>query len=263
MPFGSLLSYAKGKSVKTADETSITIGTLGSIGLKILGIPHLGNRARARIINKYIKKTKNKTALDAGCGIGLYSFEIAKKGYSVTGIDFDNEKIITAKDISKKSKINVDFKTGDITKMKYKNSFDLVLCSDVLEHINQDELALDNLISALKKEGNLILTIPRNTPYTLKNSEYIKNYKRFFHERPGYKDKELIEKLKKKGLKIIIKRSYSSPIFRFAFSINEKLYKHQILLGIFFYPLYLLTYFDFLYDSENDGLFILAKKITI
>lgn len=52
----------------------------------------------------------------------------------------------------------------DVTKMKYKNRFDVVLCLNVLEHVYDYQKAIDNIYSALKKGGTAIVAVPAFYP---------------------------------------------------------------------------------------------------
>jgi SAM-dependent methyltransferase len=255
MVFGDILSNAVGKSVKTADNIRIKISPLAGIGFKIIGLPHAGIRERARLILNKLGYGNSKV-LDAGCGIGLYSLEIAKRGFKVTGIDFEQEKINTAKELSQSSGIKAKFICKNLVKIKLKEKFDIILCSEVLEHIKNYQKVISNLTKLLEKDGKIIITVPKISKY----SKNIENYKRFGHVYPGFTEENLKETLIKNNLKILEIKFYSHPFTRFALSLNERLYAYPILLGLFFYPLYFLSFFDFFNKDKKDGLFIVAKK---
>jgi len=256
MVFGDFLTYAVGRTVKTADDKEIYISHLSGIGFRIIGSPHVGVRERARLILKRIGYG-DLNVLDAGCGIGLYSFEIAKRGFNVTGIDIEKEKINTAKEISEKAGIKINFLCDNLMKIKLKDKFDIIVCSEVLEHIKNDKKVINNLSKLLTKDGKIIITVPKLSPY----SKNITDYKRFGHVRPGYDEKDVKDKLVKSGLEITEIKCYSHPLTRFALSLNEKLYSFPIFLGIFFYPIYLLSFFDFFNKDKSDGLLVVAKKL--
>lgn len=58
--------------------------------------------------------------------------------------------------------INPDFghKILDITKMNARSKYDVVLCLNVLEHVYDFQLAVDNLYRSLKKGGQLVIAVP-------------------------------------------------------------------------------------------------------
>jgi len=71
---------------------------------------------------------KNKIALDAGCGDGKFSFQIAKYFFSITGIDLSKELLKVARQKQNILKIkNVTFKLQDASKTSFPDkTFDLI-----------------------------------------------------------------------------------------------------------------------------------------
>ena len=85
-------------------------------------------RKHANFIWKVLNLKKGLKVLDVPCGNGRIGFELAKKGCSVTGIDINENIIEKAKQASKKRKPKVDFHTGDMRKIPWKNKFDAAIC---------------------------------------------------------------------------------------------------------------------------------------
>ena len=83
----------------------------------------------------FIGKVRGKEVLDLGCGTGRYTIPLAKKGAKVTAIDFTKGMIEIAKKKAKKSRLNINFKQGDITKYNPDKKFDKILSMLVLDHI--------------------------------------------------------------------------------------------------------------------------------
>ena len=256
MAFGKILSYARGMDLETADGKVFKINSsMEAIGFKILGIPHIGVRQRSRIIFSMLKLDKKDVVLDAGCGIGLYSFEVCGKVESVFGVDIESKKILQAKEIAKRSKKKINFEVGDLTKLKFNNKFDKVICSDVIEHIQDYRAAIAGISKSMKNNGLVVFTFPRYSEFNKRT------YKQFGHVVPGYKEEEIKKIFEKNNLKIINKRDYSRAFTRFCFKINNYLLKRRVLAAILFYPLYLLSYLDiFSSKNDSDGIAILAKK---
>lgn len=105
--------------------------------------------------------------LDIGCGEGFYSM-IFDQLYNckVTAVDYDNHIMSMAQDWLKDSK-KVHFEIGDITKLNFPdNSFDKIVCTEVLEHINDHEKAVSELFRVLKPGGVMAITVPnKNYPF--------------------------------------------------------------------------------------------------
>lgn len=102
------------------------------------------------------KGTRNKyIILDAGCGTGSNITFFNQFG-TTYGIDISS---IATKFCRLRGIKNVV--TGDVSKLPYKdNFFDIVSCMDVLEHIENEQKVIKELLRVLKPDGELILTVP-------------------------------------------------------------------------------------------------------
>lgn len=255
MPFGSAFSNLKEFNATTADDKILKLKntTLTRAAFKILGIPHIGIRLRARKIMKNIPK-KYDSLLDAGCGTGIYSISLSKKFRKINAIDISEEKI---RHLVKNAPIkNIFFEKQDLCKLKFKNnSFDVIICSDVLEHIKNDEKAFSELARVLKNGGTLLITVPYNS----KNNQ--ETYKRYSHERAGYDFKNINNLAKELDLKIIEICGYSYSLTDKISNFSYKFINNKFLLAIIFYPLWLLALItDFLKIGEPNGIFIKLEK---
>lgn len=100
--------------------------------------------------------TSKDTVLDIGCGNGALSNDLAAKAKKVTGIDLIQENIDFA---NKKFKIpNLEFICGDATNTKFEHHFDIIVLSNVLEHIKERH----QLLIALKKiSKSFLIRVPQ------------------------------------------------------------------------------------------------------
>ena len=121
------------------------------------------NNFYRELINE-LKVLKPESVLDAGCGEGftLAKLKKASIGQKLEGIEYMDEAI----EIGKKINPEIVIKKGDIYKLPYKdNSFDLVLCTEVLEHLDDPGKAINELKRVAKKY--VVLTVPNEPLFTI------------------------------------------------------------------------------------------------
>jgi ubiquinone/menaquinone biosynthesis C-methylase UbiE len=263
MPFGNILSENGGITLKTADniEVKLSGSTLQKAGLKIFGVPHMGMRLRARYIFPLLDLQKDNIILDAGCGIGLYSLTLAKKGYKVHGIDADKEKINSAKKLAHSLNMDTDivsFDTADLCQLPIKSkTYDRISCSEVIEHIKDDDMAVSELARVLKKGGILVLSVPSVIPIAKKMED------QFDHARPGYTKDQLISLLERNGFKVEQCIGWCRTFGLLAWKLNRKCFWSKILTALTFYPLYSLAMLDDIFtpkDGATLGYVVKARK---
>jgi len=89
---------------------------------------------------------KGSKVLDIGCGNGFLTCKIAEKAQKVVAIDISKEAISNAK--NNFARENIEYVIGDATKYNFKEHFDIIVLSNILEHIYKR-------IEFLKKIKNL------------------------------------------------------------------------------------------------------------
>ncbi len=114
----------------------------------------------SRSIERYIKDSKKRRirVLDAGCGDGIQlQGLLVNPALDVWGIDYN--PIRTRRALQRFR--NVEVICGDLIYAPFKPGvFDIILCSQVIEHISRDEVLLSELARALRPNGLLILGTP-------------------------------------------------------------------------------------------------------
>lgn len=125
-----------------------------------------GHKKRLMFIVKAIEKYRNDNKLrkrdirilDVGCGTGLMITQpLAEMGYKVLGIDLNESGIEVAKNNNKYIN-NCNYKCIDLKNLKLK--YDIVICSEVLEHLTNPDLLLTQIRKKLKKNGFSVITVP-------------------------------------------------------------------------------------------------------
>tara|TARA_X000001036_G_C20674372_1_gene803616 strand:+ start:1925 stop:2620 length:696 start_codon:yes stop_codon:yes gene_type:complete len=141
---------------------------------------HIINPLRANYIKDKIELL-DKDILDVGCGGGLLSEALHDFGANVTGIDAAGPGIQVAKIHAKENNKNISYleKTAEELNKKNSESFDIVTCLEVLEHVPDPKELVKTCINLLKPEGFLFLSTinknPRSWLTAIVGAEYIFN----------------------------------------------------------------------------------------
>jgi len=237
---------------------------------------------------------KNKKVLDGGCGTGFFMNILDEMGAKTVGIDIIPTNVILAKN-------NVPRATtvaSDIEILPFKSkTFDLILCTEVLEHCWNDMKALNDFYRVLKPNGILVLTVPNiNYKYSLlevwlsrifgKLSHHV--YTDDSHEelhRNSYTRLGVIEKLEKNNFKITsiftITKTFSKitnktvmiieridRLLRHKKNLAMHLADHKVRGGVFLklYRILVLPIIrrliklDYLCQKEGASIFLIATK---
>lgn len=101
--------------------------------------------------------SENINVLEVGCGGGILSEEIAKMGFNTTGIDPSEKSLNTAIKHAKDNLLKIRYEKGTGENIPYQdNSFDVVLCCDVLEHVRDLPKVIAEISRVLKNGGVFI-----------------------------------------------------------------------------------------------------------
>jgi ubiquinone/menaquinone biosynthesis C-methylase UbiE len=107
--------------------------------------------------------------LDAGAGFGRHAFELARRGADVVALDYAADEVIATRNVFgamvQADEIADDryvgVLQGDATKLSFaSNSFDRVITSEVLEHIQSDTDAIAEFVRVLRPGGTFAATVP-------------------------------------------------------------------------------------------------------
>ncbi len=218
--------------------------------------------------------------LDAGSGFGQYTYNLSSRGkkYRVLGVDVKQEQIDDCNQFFKKIKRDdrVKFELADLTKFVRKESYDLILSVDVMEHILEDTLVFENFNKSMKKGGMLLISTPSDQGGSDAHhhdhdhdhdgaSGFIDE-----HVRDGYGVAEITEKLTSAGFsKVEARYSYGKTGF-FAWRLSMKypiLMLNASKLFFILLPFYYLLVFPFalifnaidLYASHKTGTGLIVK----
>ena len=143
-----------------------------------------------KLLNPYFKKEAK--VLDIGCSSGaLIKQIISNNVVKVYGIDISKDAIKLSKDKGLKN-----VKTMNASKLEFEDKeFDVIIASDVLEHIHSDLNALKEWRRVLKPNGHMILFVPARQILWSNNDIYSQHFRR-------YEKKQLKDRLIRSGFSI-------------------------------------------------------------
>lgn len=213
------------------------------------------SRHRRRIILNWLKPLQFKTVLEVGCGQGYLLDQIAEKfGCQCLGTDIAQSVILD----NQKRNTPHQFAVLDVENEALDQKFDLIIASEVIEHINDYQKAIANL--AKMSNRYILITVPSAKVFPID-----KKVGHFRH----YQPRDLIGELDKNGFKTIKWIKWGFPF--------HTLYKHLINLGwnpkmhqeftlkpyglgqkMIAYLIYPLFFFNL--NSLGYQLFVLAEK---
>ena len=118
----------------------------------------------------------NLTLLDIGCGGGLLCEPFARLGAQVTGIDASKNNIEVAKVHAQKTNLQIKYLNKLPEEIKNKK-FDVILCMEVIEHVNNVNFFIESCSKLLNKNGIIFFATinrnPRSYLFAIVGAEYV------------------------------------------------------------------------------------------
>ena len=149
---------------------------------------HLFNPARIAFIKdkliSHFKRDSNREKplkelkiLDIGCGGGLLCEPLNRLGATMTGIDASNNNIKAAKLHSQEMNLVIKYIRCSPENLNLKNEFDVILNMEVVEHVSNVNLFIQNCSKLIKKNGIMfVATINKNLKsyiFAILGAEYV------------------------------------------------------------------------------------------
>lgn len=163
--------------------------------------------------------------LDAGTGLGQYTYYLARTEprARIDALDVKEDYLASARAFMARAgyEERVHFRQEDLTRLSASEAYDLILCVDVMEHIEEDELVLRNFFRAVRTGGYVVI----NTPSDQGGSDVRAPGAEGFigeHVRDGYSKQDLEAKLRRAGFEIDASRYTYGKAGSFAWRILIK-----------------------------------------
>ena len=159
-----------------------------------------------RLIRKYGRAQDQKgewSLLDAGSGFGQYDRFILSsfKNVEVLSVDVKKDYLADCRNYFSNQISNgrIEFREADLLNFEPDRRFDLAICIDVLEHIEEDVRVMQNLNKSLKQGGVLLIHSPSH--YSEEDADEDESFVDE-HARAGYSKEEISEKLVRAGFDV-------------------------------------------------------------
>jgi SAM-dependent methyltransferase len=178
-------------------------------GFKIESFAFLANleinnfwfNARNKLISWLIYKFNSnlESFLEIGCGTG-YVLTAIEKQFPKINL-YGSELFVEGLAYASKRVPKATFMQMDARNIPFINEFDSIGLFDVLEHINEDTLVLENIFGALKPNGFLFITVPQHQWLWSQTDEMACHVRR-------YHTGDLDNKLKSAGFEVVFSSSF-------------------------------------------------------
>lgn len=182
---------------------------------------------RHAIVLKELEGLEPGHTLDAGCGTGEYSLFLSTRGHKVTAFD---PSPFAVEDLRKKcgqeSAIHTQIST--IENFSSCETFDNIVCIEVIEHLEHDREALEKLSSLLRPGGSMVVSAPASQFLFSEGDRVSGHYRRYSCRAFG-------DLLTGAGLRVIRMRRYGFPVL-FAYFLVRKLFLDRVLIRKFSGP---------------------------
>ena len=180
----------------------------------------IGRRVRFRHVGAAVEGLSPRRALDAGCGDGRFTAWLSRRfpGAHVVGIDSDAELIARARAAAPQ----LDLRVGEVGSSGLdEERFDLIVCTDVMEHIPDDRAAFEWLAARLAPGGTLVMHVPsdrqRHFPSISESLRREIERGEGPHLREGYSAAELAQLASAAGLRVrTVAATFASAPVRWA-----------------------------------------------
>jgi len=111
-------------------------------------------------LTELLSLSGKEEVLDVGCGLGIISWEMAKHSKEVVGVDSSDSAIKMAKKRFRQE--NLFFIRANIMRINFNSRFDVILCLDVVEHLDFKRLTyiFNKFHEMLRWRGQLLIKFP-------------------------------------------------------------------------------------------------------
>lgn len=160
---------------------------------------------RKRAVNQSLKNESLKLILEVGSGIS--PMVTGSRAIIYSDLSF------TALEILRKENKDGGYVVADGMNLPFKaGTFTHTICSEVLEHLEDDRKALEEFYRVMKPDATLVATFPHRKFYFANDDRFVNHYRR-------YEISEMKDRLKSVGLKLIDTKKVLGPFEKLTMSL--------------------------------------------
>jgi SAM-dependent methyltransferase len=215
----------------------------------------------------FLREPEART-LDVGCGNGFFTSRAARRGGTALGFSFDPGQIERCNQFKPHMGVDpakIEFRVSDVhTLDNMTEQFDQILLLDVIEHVDNDQLLLQQIARRLKPNGILHLTTP-NSP-TGRVLGTLDRHAAGGHVRLGYTMRRFESMVEAAGLNVAYARTFGGlgtyltpPQFGLAKLLGGGLFAEGLAFTLAL-PLWWMLEWAPIHPDKRTSLYIIARK---
>jgi SAM-dependent methyltransferase len=139
--------------------------------------PYAGTKYE--ILLAWLGDVAGQSVIVVGSGSGEFAALLAGRGARVLAVDIDEESVALSRQTAERFGVEVATEVSRIEDIDVARRFDLVVATDVIEHVEDDGLALAKLVALTEPGGRLLITVPALTWLFGYHDEMLGHYRRY------------------------------------------------------------------------------------
>ena len=222
----------------------------------------IGQVMRYRNIFNQIQPIEAKKILEIGASSASYlkKLSLTFPNSEISGIDFLENNV---RDLNQYNIKNIRYFFDDIQKPSSRvvdKKFDLIICSDVLCHLDDDIVSIKNIFNLLKQSGTLYIHTPTEKWKRIFKESNKFDINSFDMIRPGYSLVNIKSILENIGFEVT-KYLYTNKFLgKLVWELEQKANKYKYLTRLLFPFLVFFSKFDSLIGQKGNGILLICKK---
>jgi len=132
-----------------------------------------------RLLLSWLGDLSGRSALVVGSGSGEMACLLARKGAAVTATDIDSASVGLTLRTAERFGVTLQTAVSRLEDLALEVAYDLVVATDVLEHIADDSAAAAKLVSLAKPGGRVLITVPALPALMGLHDEVLGHFRRY------------------------------------------------------------------------------------